>query len=96
MNSNRNARAYMLLFAIHSHLTEKYHVPEHIHESYRRTIIYILPFYKPNPDLHEQLRKSIALRNEVCHFKLISMQELSFLESLSRNLRMTQYTKAGM
>ncbi len=86
MNHNHNASAYTLLLTIHSHLTEKFRVPAHTQDSYRRTIIYILPFYNHSPSLHELLRKSIPLRNEVCHFRSISHSDLMLLERLGKGL----------
>lgn len=84
---NRNAAAYSLLFAIHRHLAAKHHVPTHISDSYRLTIIHILPFYTSSPRLYDQLQKSIPVRNRVCHFRAVTRQDLVLLKSICSSLK---------
>ncbi|MFB4260539.1 hypothetical protein ACE106_15455 [Shouchella clausii] len=93
---NRNATAYSLLFAIHSHLGAKHHVPTHISDSYRHTINHILPFYANSPRLSDQLQKSIPVRNRVCHFKPVTRQDIVLLTSICSSLHISQSTKVGM
>ncbi|WP_156320918.1 hypothetical protein [Bacillus sp. JCM 19041] len=93
MNPARNSRAYLLLFHIHRHLTEKHNVPLHIQASYTETIHYIIPFY---PNLADQLQKSIPIRNRVCHFISISSKELHLIEQIAKSLQISQSTKVGM
>lgn len=84
---NRNAKAYTLLFAIHTHLAAKHQVPTHINDSYRHMINHILLFYANSPRLTDQLQKSIPVRNRVCHFKPISRQDLVLLKSICSSLK---------
>ncbi|MFP7287977.1 hypothetical protein SFC15_17315 [Shouchella clausii] len=93
---NRNATAYSLLYAIHSHFVVKHHVPTHISDSYRHTINHILPFYASSPRLYDQLQKSISVRNRVCHFKPVTRQDLILLETICRNLYISHSKKVGM
>ncbi|MFB4260781.1 hypothetical protein [Shouchella clausii] len=93
---HKNATAYTILFAIHSHLAAKHHVPTHISDSYRHTINHILPFYANSPRLSDQLQKSIPVRNRVCHFKPLTRQDLILLKSICASLHISQSTKVGM
>lgn len=93
---NRNATAYSLLYAIHSHLAAKHHVPTHISDSYRHTINHILSFYANSPRLSDQLQKSIPVRNRVCHFKPVTRQDIILLTSICSSLHISQSTKVGM
>lgn len=92
---NRNASAYSLLFAIHSHLAAKHRVPPHTSESYRLTISHILPLYAHNPQLANQLQKSIPIRNKVCHFKLVTNQDLILLKSICVSLKINTTIRAA-
>lgn len=84
---HKNATAYTILFAIHSHLAAKHHVPTHISDSYRHTINHILSFYTSSPKLSDQLQKSIPVRNRVCHFKPVTSQDLILLKSICVSLK---------
>lgn len=90
---NRNATAYTLLFAIHRHLETKHRVPPHISDSYRLTISHILPFYDHNPQLANQLQRSIPIRNKVCHFKPATHQDLILLKSICVSLKINTTAK---
>ncbi|XOQ12622.1 MAG: Abi-like protein [Shouchella clausii] len=89
---NRNATAYTILFAIHRHLVTKHRVPPHINDSYRLTISHILPFYDHNPQLANQLQRSIPIRNKVCHFKPATHQDLILLKSICVSLKINSNT----
>lgn len=93
---HKNATAYIILFAIHTHLVQKHQVPTYISESYRLTISHVLPFYRHNPSLVSQLQKSIPIRNKVCHFKLVTSQDLILLKSICASLHISQSTKVGI
>lgn len=93
---NRNTSAYSLLFTIHCHLVQKHHVPNNYSDSYRLTISHILPFYAHNQPLANQLQKSIPIRNKVCHFKLVTSQDLILLKSICASLHISQSMKVGI
>lgn len=93
---NRNATAYSLLYAIHSHFVVKHHVPTHISDSYRHTINHILSFYANSPRLSDQLQKSIPVRNRVCHFKPVTWQDVVLLKSICDSLHINQSKKVGI
>lgn len=93
---HKNAIAYTILFAIHTHLVQKHHVPPYISESYRLTVSHVLPFYRHNPSLVSQLQKSIPIRNKVCHFVSISPKELNLIEHLGRSFHINQSKKVGI
>lgn len=92
---HKNATAYTILFAIHSHLAAKHHVPTNISDSYRLTISHILPFYAHNQPLANQLQKSIPIRNKVCHFKLVTSQDLILLKSICVSLKINTTIRAA-
>ncbi|PAD17424.1 hypothetical protein [Shouchella clausii] len=84
---HKNATAYSLLFAIHSDLSQKHHVPNHIKESYRQTIAYVVPFYTHTPRIIELLNQSVRVRNKVCHFQQTSRKDIKILQLLCNELQ---------
>lgn len=82
---NKNTTAYSLLFTIHDHLATKHHVPPHIQDSYRQTIIYVVSFYSPR--IIELLNQSIRIRNKVCHFQQTSRKDIKILQLLCNELQ---------
>ncbi|PAD10212.1 hypothetical protein CHH78_02535 [Shouchella clausii] len=84
---NKNTTAYSLLYTIHDHLATKHHVPSHMLDSYRQTIIYVVPFYTHTPRVIELLNQSIRIRNKVCHFQPTSQKDIKILQLLCNELQ---------
>ncbi len=84
----RNAEALCFLWTIHDHFIARYPTVKEFEGNYNQVVNFVLrnyPFTLTERQKRD-LKRSVSLRNDVCHFRHISYDDLVTLKRLSSSL----------